>query len=134
MHPVQFVDEKHQYNSSGQCNCVCRVRIIPGLEMDLIVCSELPENAGTSITNKACQLAQEIVAKYNLNPDKIVWIEHYANPNEPQDFSLVELSWTGHKFTRPIWESLTIEQFRQILFRFVSEHGLTDALNSFLDI
>jgi hypothetical protein len=47
-----------------------------------VICSELPNNGGTSITYAAEQLAAEVVRSHEL-PTPLVWIEHW--PKESTD-------------------------------------------------
>jgi hypothetical protein len=63
----------------------CRVRIyLPEEEQDapVVICSELPNNGGTSITYAAEQLAAEVIRSHRL-PTPLVWIEHW--PKESTD-------------------------------------------------
>ena len=46
------------------------------------ICSELPNNGGTSITFAAEQLAAEVIRSHRL-PTPLVWIEHW--PKESTD-------------------------------------------------
>jgi hypothetical protein len=57
----------------------CRVRIyLPEEEQDapVVICSELPNNGGTSVTYAAQQLAAEVIRSHEL-PTPLVWIEHW---------------------------------------------------------
>src|SRR5918999_4724081 len=74
----------------------CRVRIyLPEEEQEspVVICSELPNNGGTSVTHAAEQLAAEVIRSHEL-PTPIVWIEHW--PEESTDgeetFELVVFS------------------------------------------
>jgi hypothetical protein len=74
----------------------CRVRIfLPEEEQDapVVICSELPNNGGTSVTHAAEQLAAEVIRSHEL-PTPVVWIEH--RPKESTDgeetFELVVFS------------------------------------------
>jgi hypothetical protein len=63
----------------------CRVRIyLPEEEGDapVVICSELPNNAGTSVTYAAEQLAAEVIHSDRL-PTPLVWVEHW--PKESTD-------------------------------------------------
>ena len=56
----------------------CRIRIfLPEVEQDasVIICSELPNNGGTSVTYAAEQLSAEVIRSHRL-PTPLVWIEH----------------------------------------------------------
>jgi hypothetical protein len=63
----------------------CRVRIyLPEEEQDapVVVCSELPNTGGTSVTYAAEQLVAEVISSHEL-PTPLVWIEHW--PKESTD-------------------------------------------------
>jgi hypothetical protein len=63
----------------------CRIRIyLPEEEQDapVVICSELPNNEGTSVTYAAEQLAAEVICSHRL-PTPLVWIEHW--PEESTD-------------------------------------------------
>jgi len=74
----------------------CRVRVyIPEDRRDapVVVCTELRNNPGQSITNAAERIASE-VATHNRLPTPVVWIEHYeagarGTPEDPHTFDLV---------------------------------------------
>jgi hypothetical protein len=75
----------------------CRIRIyLPEEAQDapVVICSELPNNGGTSITYAAEQLAAEVIRSHKL-PTPLVWVEHW--PEESTDggeetFELVAFS------------------------------------------
>ena len=72
----------------------CRMRIyLPKEEQDasVVICSELPNNGGTSVTYAAEQLAAEVIRSHKL-PTPLVWIEHWpkeATDGEEETFELV---------------------------------------------
>jgi hypothetical protein len=74
----------------------CRVRIyLPEEEQDapVVVCSELPNNEGSSVTYSAHQIAAEVI-RYHKLPIP-VWIEHYpreATDGTSETFELVVFS------------------------------------------
>jgi hypothetical protein len=56
----------------------CRVRIyLPEEDRDapVVICSELPNNGGTSVAYAAEQLAAEVIRSHRL-PTPLVWVEH----------------------------------------------------------
>jgi hypothetical protein len=77
----------------------CRIRIfLPEDERDapVVVCTELPNNPGMSITNAAEQIAAEVIKGHRL-PTPLVWIEHYEDeargtPEDRATFDLVLFS------------------------------------------
>ena len=75
----------------------CRVRIyLPEEEQDapVVVCSELPNNGGTSVTYAAEQLAAEVIRSHRL-PTPLIWIEHWPKESTnggEETFELVVFS------------------------------------------
>ncbi len=89
-----------------------RVRIYEDAgELPVVVCTEMPDNEGMSITNAAEQIAAEVLYNHpdvfdpfslgnipGIEYDKpFVWIEHYLDgargtPSDPATFDLVEVS------------------------------------------
>ena len=57
-----------------------------------MICSQLPENKNTSVTNMAEYLAAEVVEEHSL-PTPLTWIEHYPeHEGEIGEYSLVRFS------------------------------------------
>jgi hypothetical protein len=75
----------------------CRIRIyLPEEEQDApaVICSELPNNGGTSVTYVVEQLAAEVIRSHRL-PTPLVWIQHWPkeSTNGREDsFELVVFS------------------------------------------
>ena len=74
----------------------CRVRFyLPEDERDapVVICSELPNNEGSSVTYSAHQIAAEVIRDHKLSAP--VWIEHYpkeATDGASETFELVIFS------------------------------------------
>jgi hypothetical protein len=75
----------------------CRVRIyLPEEKQDspVVICSELPNNGGASVTYAAQQLAAEVICSHEL-PTPLVWIEHWPKKTtrgREETFELVVFS------------------------------------------
>ena len=94
-------DYIHPYKDVGGSAAHCRVRIyLPDDMRDapVVICSELPNNPGGSITNSAEMIAAGVIRANEL-PIPLVWIEHW--PEESTDgqetFDLVDFS--GYQVT-----------------------------------
>jgi hypothetical protein len=78
-------DYIHPYKDAGGRSAHCRVRIYlpddPGDAL-VVICSELPNNPGGSITNSADVIAAGVIRANEL-PTPLVWIEHW--PKESTD-------------------------------------------------
>jgi hypothetical protein len=89
-------DYIHPYKDARGRPSHCRVRIyLPDdvLDAPVVVCSELPNNPGGSITNSAGVIAAGVIRANEL-PTPLVWIEHWSEETiEGQDtFELVVFS------------------------------------------
>ena len=72
-------DYIHPYKDVGGSPSRCRVRIyLPEYVRDapVVICSELPNNPGGSITNSAEVIAAGVIQANKL-PTPLVWIEHW---------------------------------------------------------
>ena len=86
-------DYIHPYKDAGGRPARCRVRIyIPDDPGDalVVICSELPNNSGGSITNSAEVIATGVIRANEL-PTPLVWIEHWPEESayEQEFFELV---------------------------------------------
>jgi hypothetical protein len=89
-------DYIHPYKDAGGRPSHCRVRIyLPDDVRDapVVVCSEVPNNPGGSITNSAETIAAGVIQANEL-PTPLVWIEHWPEEStEGQEtFELVVFS------------------------------------------
>jgi hypothetical protein len=78
-------DYIYPYKDAGGRPSHCRVRIFLSddvLDSPVVVCSELPNNPGGSITNSAETIAAEVIQANELSTP-LVWIEHW--PKESSD-------------------------------------------------
>jgi len=71
-------DHIHPYKAAGGRLAQCRVRVYLPDDMraaPVVICSELPDNPGGSITNSA-EVTAPRVLQANKLPTPVVWIEH----------------------------------------------------------
>ncbi len=91
-------DYIHPYKDAGGRAARCRVQIyLPDdvLDARVVVCSELSNNLGGSVTNSAEVIAAGVI-RANKLPTPLVWIEHRPEGmgGEPETFELVGFSST----------------------------------------
>jgi hypothetical protein len=85
----------------------------------VVICSELEDNPGTSITNAVEMIASQAVNQLELDPAKLVWIEHYPPEKvhgNTEDWDLVTFGAIFHDgirtvFDDPIWRRLGREDW-----------------------
>jgi hypothetical protein len=89
-------DYIHPYKDAGGRSAHSRVRIYfpddPGDAL-VVICSELPNNPGGSITDSAEVIAAGVIQANEL-PTPLVWIEHWPeeSADEQETFELVVFS------------------------------------------
>jgi hypothetical protein len=94
-------DYIHPYKDAGGRPAHCRIQIyLPDDTRDapVVICSELPNNPGGSITNSAGAIAAGVIWANEL-PTPLVWIEHWPveSTHGQETFDLVVFS--GYEVT-----------------------------------
>lgn len=86
-------DYVHYYRGYWSEGGKCRIRIYrEASHVPVVICSQLPDNEYTSVTNMAEYLATEVIEKRDL-PSPLVWVEHYPeHEGDIGEYSLVKFS------------------------------------------
>jgi hypothetical protein len=86
-------DYIHYYRGYWSEGGKCRIRIYrEDGRAPVVICSQLPDNHNTSVTNIAEYLAAEVIVNQDL-PAPLVWVEHYPeHEGEIGEYSLVWFS------------------------------------------
>lgn len=102
----------------------CRLRSYAGGQQTVVIASELPDNPGMSITNAAAELATQVCQRYGIDPECLVWVEHYGatattsyRQDPPETYDLVTFTWTGKGFAQPRWAHSSREAVAQLISR-----------------
>ncbi len=136
-----MADYIHHYRGYWSDGGECRIRIYredgqAPVEAPVVICTQLPENDNTSVTNMAEYLAAEVVEGNSL-PPPLTWIEHYPeHEGEVGEYSLVAFSsWKPEetllggvwrlRVGRPSWSHLDPEDVEDLIGagRSTVEHG-----------
>jgi hypothetical protein len=95
-------DYIHPYKDTGGRSAHCRVQIyLPDDTRDapVVICSELPNNPGGSITNSAEVIAAGVIRANEL-PTPLVWIEHWPKESTEGGEEVFELVvFSGYEVT-----------------------------------
>ena len=86
-------DYIHYYRGCWSNGGKCSIRIYTEQGCPpVVICSQLPDIANTSVTNMAEYLAAEVVEEHDL-PTPLIWVEHYPeHEGEIGEWSLVRFS------------------------------------------
>ena len=86
-------DYIHPYKDAGGGSAHCRVRIYHFDDMHdspVVICSELPNNPGGSITDSAEVIAAGVIRANEL-PTPLAWIEHWPKESTDQGAETFDL-------------------------------------------
>ncbi|HEY9644264.1 MAG TPA: hypothetical protein V6C57_27465 [Coleofasciculaceae cyanobacterium] len=114
---MKIVDQAYQCNVPGENSATwtirCHLRIFQQHSgQQIVIMSDLGCETSWFIPYKLEQLATQIVKEFQLNPDRLVWIEHdlfYAGRSSGTKFSQVLFQWKAGKAINPQWYSLSDE-------------------------
>jgi hypothetical protein len=86
-------DYVHYYRGYWSDGGKCRIQIYQeNGDAPVVICSQLPDNDNTSVTNMVEYLAAEVIEDHQL-PTPLVWVEHYPeNRGNPGEWSVVFFS------------------------------------------
>lgn len=112
-----LTDTRYDYPGYHGSKAHCQLRIYGG-DPDrptIVIVTEAHDNAGTSITNAAESLATRVCRDFGLDPDTLLWIEHYRDracfggrPQFKERFDLVSFDRAPDgSFRHPEWRPLT---------------------------
>jgi hypothetical protein len=102
----------------------CGLEIHRGKNSTIVIITELPDNPGMSICNAFEDLFLQVVEAYNLDPERIMWIEHWEiwkvsegapYDREEEDWHRVEFDWDGDRATNPRWSFVTASFVRSAI-------------------
>lgn len=80
------------YPGHNQCLSICQIDIHALSDGRIaVICSELEDNPGSCVTACAADLAGLVCRDRNIDPAKLVWIEH--NPERGQGDNRIPETW-----------------------------------------
>ncbi len=122
-------DYIHYYRGYWSDGGKCRVRIYrENGQVPVVICSQLPDNCNTSVTNMAEYLAAEVIMEHDLSTP-VTWMEHYPeHEGEIGEYSLVSFSdWDSQgvclggvwrcQVGSPAWSPLSAAEVKAMLVR-----------------
>jgi hypothetical protein len=126
----------HYYRGYWSDGGKCRIRIYQEKrQAPVVICSQLPENKNTSVTNMAEYLAAGVVEEHGL-ATPLTWIEHYPKHGRKSgEYPLVRFSYWKRKEVglggvwrcqagSPHWSPLWPEKVEELVKQDVRGRGL----------
>jgi hypothetical protein len=131
---MKNIDRLYQCHVIGQESALwqlqCHLRIIyQQFGQQIAIVSPQNCEIGWFIPSKTAKLATQIVREFQLNPDRLVWIEHDPNYVSRQictEYSEVTFEWDHAIASNPQWKSVAHELIESM----IGETLLTGSLGS----
>jgi len=117
----RFVDTLYEFKCLWDRPSKCGLKIIEGSEKLLVIFTELyNDNPGTSITNASALLATQFLKERNLDPQKVIFVEHTPDNTSKlsfydEAFYIVTYNWTGDAFENPVWEQVGLDRIEELI-------------------
>lgn len=113
------------YTAPNRVRSACRL-LING---NCVLVSDL--NQGVSVTNGAATIATAVVREYGLDPEQLVFIEHYpadlAKSNDPflrERCARVTFAWSNGVASRPQWSHVDKDMAENLLGARIEIEGI----------
>jgi hypothetical protein len=109
LYQVANEPEYFAYKAGNRADGVCLIERINLPDGRIVIaCIETAGNPGCSITNTVEELCFQVCERFEIPPDKVVWLEHYDYINE-DEWSMVTFGHVPPKrpFSDPTWVDMT---------------------------
>ena len=114
----------YEYPGFRNCDSKCDLEIVRSVgRTTLVICTELENNPGTSVTNAAEIIATRLCQEDpTIDPEGLIWIEHYPERSAgrkqkpyPETWDMVVFTHrAGRTFRRPTWRRVSAEEVQTI--------------------
>lgn len=106
---------RYEYAGIDGCRCWCHLEIWQEAgRPSVVLATERLDNDGTSVTNRAEQLAEQVCREFKLEPRALIWLEAYERTDD-NDFN--DLKTLGVERSTPTHRS----EFDRVFFEIA--HG-----------
>lgn len=112
----KYIDQIYHFKGAWDVPSFCGLKIIVQKDNTIVIVTELNDsNPGSSVTSRIDKLATEIIAKYGIEHEKLIFIEHSPDRNSnleflKETFDIVNFEWDGVRFINPSWKRIAKEE------------------------
>lgn len=118
---MDYVDEVFEFEGLWGVPSMCGLSIHKQPDRHLVIATELwDKNPGTSITNFCAQLAELVCEKFELDRDKLLFIEHCPESGSHMEiyaetFHRVTFDRVDGQLKNPDWTAMTRQEVDALL-------------------
>ena len=117
---VKNQPEYFAYRAQSGFDGVCLVERIDLPDGRIVIaCIETAGNPGTSITNSVEVVALQVCERFDIAPDKLIWLEHYDALDDDGEWRWVKFGTMPPQgpFADPTWDVMTPDLWRSLRLR-----------------
>jgi hypothetical protein len=104
------------YTAGNRFDGVCLIEQIDLPDGRIVIaCIQTAGNPGTSITNCVENICGQVCERFDIPPEKLVWLENYEDIN-PREWQLVTFA-DPALFTSPLWTPVTSKIWQSLRLR-----------------
>lgn len=117
---MQTMDTIFAFTDSLKRSGRCRLRVyqIPG--RTVVIATD--QDIGPSVTNAAEEIATQVVHQFRIDPERLLWVEHYLREDTRagqssggEEYDLVTFVWDGKQFVQPHWTYSTQRAIEELI-------------------
>lgn len=117
---LKFIEDNFDFIGDWGVESRCGLMVAEGKEKTIVIVTELPDNPGTQITSVSPDLARQICEAHNIQPEKLVYIEHSPDMGSrlsfyDESFFKIDFELTDGIFSSPKWNKITQQQVEELI-------------------
>ncbi len=120
-HKKNYIDEIFEFKGLWDMPSKCGLKIIRQEDKVIVIVTDLyHENPGTSVTEFCAQLATIITKEKNIEPEKLLFIQHNPDIGSKyefltESFDLVGFRIEGRQLAEPKWTKTSKEKVEEMV-------------------
>lgn len=107
-----------------------RIRVFERGRKVVVIATDLDK--GPSVTNAAPELATQVITHFNIDPERLIWVEHYPRQDTRakegtaigEEYDLVFFEWDGEQFRHPAWTYSNRRAIEELIGELLDEESL----------
>lgn len=118
---INYIEEIYPFKGEWEMPSFCGLKVVKTQEKTIIIATEMYDsNPGSSVTSRAGQLATEIIRKFNIPWDQLIFIEHIPDRKSnlvfyDETFDIVSFQWDGNQFIHPSWKRVSAREVHEMM-------------------
>lgn len=117
-----------EFKGFHDCDSKCEIDIFG----KVVIATQLDNEdiPGTSITNAAEMIAEDVCNKYKIPYDELIWIEHYKKEEYYEEtYKIVQFKIENGGFIDPKWRKISLKELADIIIDQCGHENINNYVN-----